>query len=140
MCCVLSCSVVSNSVIPWTVYSPPGFSVHGNSPGKNTGVGCNALLQRILPTQRSNAGLPHCRRILHCLSHQGSPFYTNILYYLLRRRAVRALVGKTARRLQRAQAFRRFDKQTSVLLIYDNMFVKFSLAQVIWKCLGVYER
>ena len=22
--------------------SPPGFSVHGDSPGKNTGVGCHA--------------------------------------------------------------------------------------------------
>ena len=26
-------------------YSPPGSSVHGDSPGKNTGVGCHALLQ-----------------------------------------------------------------------------------------------
>ena len=25
--------------------SPPGSSVHGGSPGKNTGVGCHALLQ-----------------------------------------------------------------------------------------------
>ena len=25
--------------------SPPGSSVHGNSPGKNTGVGCHFLLQ-----------------------------------------------------------------------------------------------
>ena len=25
--------------------SPPGFSVHGDSPGKNTGVSCHALLQ-----------------------------------------------------------------------------------------------
>ena len=49
-------------------------------------------------------------------------------------------MGKTARRLERAQAFRRFDEYTSVLLIYDNMFVKFSLAQVVWKCLGVYDR
>ena len=31
--------------------SPPGSSVHGDSPGKNTGVGCHALLQGILPTQ-----------------------------------------------------------------------------------------
>ena len=81
MCCVLSCSVVSDSVTPRTVYSPPGFSVHGNSPGKNTGVVCNALLQRILPTQRSNAGLLHCRRILHCLSHQGSPFI--LIFYIV---------------------------------------------------------
>ena len=51
----------------------PGPSVHGGSPGKNTGVGCHALLQRILPTQGWNPGFPHCRRILYHLSHQGSP-------------------------------------------------------------------
>ena len=32
--------------------SPPGSSVHGDSPGKNTGVGCHVLLQGIFPTQR----------------------------------------------------------------------------------------
>ena len=53
--------------------SPPGSSVHGESPSKNTGVGCHALLLRIFPTQGSNPGLPHCRRILYQLSHQGSP-------------------------------------------------------------------
>ena len=53
-------------------YSPPGFSVHENSPGKNTGVGCHALLQGIFPTQGMNPGLLHCRRILYCLNHQGS--------------------------------------------------------------------
>ena len=52
-------------------YSPPGSSVHGESPGKNTGVGCHALLQGILPTQGSNPGLPHCRPILYHLCHQG---------------------------------------------------------------------
>ena len=39
-----------------------------DSPVKNTGVGCHSLLQRIFPTQRSNLGLPHCRRILNHLS------------------------------------------------------------------------
>ena len=29
--------------------SPPGSLVHGDSPGKNTGVGCHALLQGIFP-------------------------------------------------------------------------------------------
>ena len=29
--------------------SPPGSSVHGDSPGENTGVGCHALLQGIFP-------------------------------------------------------------------------------------------
>ena len=32
-----------------------------NSPGKNTGVGCHALLQGIFPTQGLNPGLLHCR-------------------------------------------------------------------------------
>ena len=33
--------------------SPPGSPVHGDSPGKKTGVGCHALLQGIFPTQGS---------------------------------------------------------------------------------------
>ena len=33
---------------------PPDFSVHGDSPGKNTGVGCHALLQGTFPTQGLN--------------------------------------------------------------------------------------
>ena len=33
--------------------SLPVFSVHGNSPGKNTGVGCHSLLLGIFPTQGS---------------------------------------------------------------------------------------
>ena len=37
--------------------SPPGSSVHGDSLGKNTGVGCCALLQGIFPTQRLNPRL-----------------------------------------------------------------------------------
>ena len=52
--------------------SPPGFSVYGDSPGKNTGVGCHAVLQGIFPTQGSSPGLPHCRQILYHLSHQGT--------------------------------------------------------------------
>ena len=52
--------------------SPPGSSVHGDSPGKNTGVGGHALLQGIFPAQGSNSGLPRCRRILYHLSPQGS--------------------------------------------------------------------
>ena len=42
--------------------SLPGSSVHGDSPSKNTGVGCHALLQGIFPTQGSNPGL---LRLLH---------------------------------------------------------------------------
>ena len=53
--------------------SPPGSSVHGDSPGKNTGVGCHALLQGIFPTQEPNPGLLHCRQILYHLSQLGTP-------------------------------------------------------------------
>ena len=53
--------------------SLPGSSVHGDSPGKNTGMGFLALLQGISPTQGSNPGLLHCRQILYWLSQQGSP-------------------------------------------------------------------
>ena len=52
---------------------PPGPSVHGDSPGKSTGVGCHALLQGIFLTQESNRGLLHCRRILFQLSYPESP-------------------------------------------------------------------
>ena len=42
-------------------------------PDKDTGAGCHFLLQGIFSTQELNPRLPHCRHILHCLSHQGSP-------------------------------------------------------------------
>ena len=58
-------------------YSLPGSPVHGDSPGKNIGVGCHALLQGSFPTQGWNPGLPHCRRILYPVSHQGSPLSCN---------------------------------------------------------------
>ena len=55
--------------------SPPGSSVHGYSPGKNTGVGCCCLLQGIFQTQELSPGPPHCKWILYHLSHQGSPIF-----------------------------------------------------------------
>ena len=44
-----------------------------NSPGQNTGVSNLSFIQRIFPTQGSNPGLPHCRRIVYQLTHKGSP-------------------------------------------------------------------
>ena len=44
-----------------------------NSPGKDTRVGCQFLLQGIFPTEGLNPGLLHCRQILYLLSQQGSP-------------------------------------------------------------------
>ena len=73
---------MSNSCDPMDC-SLPGHSVHGDSPGKNTGVGCHALLQGIFPTQGLNPGLPHYRRILFQLSHQGSPKILEWVAYIL---------------------------------------------------------
>ena len=71
-----SCLTLCNSMDG----SPPGSPFHGDSLGKNAGVGCHALLQGIFPTQGSNLGLLHCRWILYCPRfftvdslHQGSP-------------------------------------------------------------------
>ena len=70
LCLVIrSCPTLCNPM----VCSPWGSSVHGDSPGKNSRVGCHALLQGVFPTQGSNPGLLHCRWILYHLSHQGSP-------------------------------------------------------------------
>ena len=60
--------------------SPPGSSVHGDPPGKNTGVGCHALLQEIFPTQGLNPGLPNCMWILYQLSHKGRPLKNSSLH------------------------------------------------------------
>ena len=59
--------VMSDSLRPHGPHSP------WNSPGQNTGVGSLALLQGIFPTQGSNPGLLHYRRILYQLSYQGNP-------------------------------------------------------------------
>ena len=63
------CSTLCNSMD----YSPPDSSILEDSPGRNTGMGCHALLQGIFPTQGLNLGLLHWRWILYSLSHQGSP-------------------------------------------------------------------
>ena len=72
-CCVvgagLSRSIMSDSSRPRGL-QPARLLCPRGSPGQNTGVGCHALLQGIFPTQGSNPGLLHCRRILCRLSHQ----------------------------------------------------------------------
>ena len=45
--------------------SPPGSSVPGIPPGKNSGMGCHAVLQGIFLAQGWNPGLLHCRQILY---------------------------------------------------------------------------
>ena len=72
-----SCPTLCNSMD----CSPPGSSIHGDSSGKNTGVGCHALLQGIFPTQGSNTGLPHCRQILLPSEPPGSIIFHGSISY-----------------------------------------------------------
>ena len=68
-----SLSVMSDSSQPHRLRTP-WLLCPWDSPDKNTGVGCHALLQGIFLTQGSNLGLLHCWQILYCLSHQGSEY------------------------------------------------------------------
>ena len=61
----------------------PGSSVHGDSPDRNTAMGCHFLLQGIFPTQGSNLGHLHCRQILYQQSHWGSPQIVIIKHQIL---------------------------------------------------------
>ena len=51
---------MSNIVTPWTVACQAPLSM--DSSGKNTGVGCHAILQGLFPTQELN---PHLLHLLH---------------------------------------------------------------------------
>ena len=53
--------------------SPPGSSVHGILQARALEWVAIPFSRGIFLTQGSNPGLPHCRQILHQLSHQGSP-------------------------------------------------------------------
>jgi len=54
---------------PWTVaYKAPLFTEFSRQEYRS---GCHFLLQGIFPTQ--GPGFWHCRQMLYCLSHQGSP-------------------------------------------------------------------
>ena len=68
---VLSCSAMSDSLQPHGLL-PIRLLCPWNSPGKNTEVGCQSLLQGMFLTQGSNPGLRHCRQILYHLSHKES--------------------------------------------------------------------
>ena len=77
-------------ILEWVAFPSPGdlpnpgieprfpalqaASLPAEPPGnpKNTGVGSLSLLQWIFPTQESNRGLLHCRRIPYQLSYQGA--------------------------------------------------------------------
>ena len=64
VCCEVA-SVVSDSVRPHR-RKPTRLPRPWDSPGKNTGMGCHFLLQKIFLTQGSNTCLLHCMHILYC--------------------------------------------------------------------------
>ena len=77
--CLTLCNLMNCSL--------PGSSVHGNSPGKNTGVGCHAFVSGIFLTQEAN---PHLLCLLHWqkgslqLATPGKPvLVSNLLFVLL---------------------------------------------------------
>ena len=63
---------MSDSLRPYGL-QPPRLLRPWDFSGKSTGMGCHFLLQGTFLTQGLNPGLPHCRRMLYPLSHQGSP-------------------------------------------------------------------
>ena len=67
----VSSSAVSNSLRVYGLY-PTRLLCLWDSPGRNTGVGCNFLLQGIFPMQKLNSGLLDCRQILYHLICQRS--------------------------------------------------------------------
>ena len=76
MCSIIShccCCSVAKSFSDAMDCSPPGSSVHGAFPGKNTGVGCHFLLQGIFPIPGSNLCLLHWQANSLPVSLQRSP-------------------------------------------------------------------
>ena len=70
--CMLSCSVVSDSLGPQGL-QPTRLLCLWNFPSKTTGVGFHFLLQGIFLTQGLNLGLLHWQEDSLPLSHLGSP-------------------------------------------------------------------
>ena len=59
---------------------PPGSSVHGDSPGKNTGVGCHVLLQGIFPTQESNQVFQIAGQLFTYSATREAQWYISVLF------------------------------------------------------------
>ena len=85
-------------------------SLPAEPPGKpkNTGVGSLSLLQGIFPSQGSNLGLPHCRRILCQLSHLGSPRILEWVAYPFSRGSSRPRNRTRVSSRSRVSHYRRF--------------------------------
>ena len=91
-------------------------SLPAEPPGKpkNTGVGSLSLLQGIFPTQESNPGLLHCRRILYQLSYEGSK---SLLFRLC------VLWGPQTSHLGNKKSFTRSENNSFALTLQNGMRV-----------------
>ena len=94
MCCgcaVVSCSVVSNSLRPHEL-QPARFLYPWNPPGKNTGVGCHALIQGNLPNPGIEFRSHALQADLYCMSHKGSPLKCYFFFLILKHVWLRSAV------------------------------------------------
>ena len=65
--------LVAQSCLTLQPHGLPGSSVHGDSPGKNTGVGSHSFLQGVFLTQGLNLDLLHWQADSLPLSHLENP-------------------------------------------------------------------
>ena len=74
LCCAVFCLVAQSCLTLCNPMdcSPPGSSVHGNSPGKNTGVGCHASRGSSQPSVRTQVSCLE-GRFFYSLNRSGSP-------------------------------------------------------------------
>ena len=63
-----------------TLCHPMDYTAHGVLQVRMLGVGCHFLLQGMFPTQESNPGLPHCRRILYQMSPREVVFHLTFFF------------------------------------------------------------
>ena len=87
VCAVLRCSVVSHSLQPHEL-QPTRLLRPWDSPGKNPGAGCHALLQGIFPTQGLHPHLLHWQVGSSLLGHLGSPWLQREVPVMTRRDSV----------------------------------------------------
>ena len=77
--CAESLSCVQLFATPWAVAHQAPLSMEFSRQEYWSGLPCPP--PGIFPTQGSNPGLPHCRQILYCLSHLGSPWILEWVAY-----------------------------------------------------------
>ena len=68
--------------------SPPDFSIHRIFQARILEWVAISFSRGIFPTQGSNSGVPHCKRILYQLSHKGSPIILEWVAYPFSRGSV----------------------------------------------------